>query len=243
MRIRLVSLYGVVVMVVLLFGGLTACQKVELPSDDEIRLDSGEENTDEGQSDDNEENETVDIGDSGELFDDEDLSGVPCFDVDDYIICAEDYDQNLCVVKGYIVGYTVRSMKNAVFSVTGAVRTNILLASEADEKDVDRCVPVELADEEYRENLSLYDNPENLGCQVAIMGIARTYFYVPGLRDLQMFKWIDNKDPEGPDLPEEPEEEPDSSEDSEEETLRKDTLKLDPSGDVVPGGRVVNHKK
>ena len=115
MRIRLVSLYGVVVMVVLLFGGLTACQKVELPSDDEIRLDSGEENTDEGQSDDNEENETVDIGDSGELFDDEDLSGVPCFDVDDYIICAEDYDQNLCVVKGYIVGNTVRSMKNAVF--------------------------------------------------------------------------------------------------------------------------------
>lgn len=241
---RHVCLLGMFVAVMLLLGGLAACQKVELPSEEEVRLDSEKEDTDGGQSATDEgEDETVDIGDGGELFDDEDFLGVPCFDVNDFILCAEEYDQNICVVKGYIVGYTTRSMKNAVFSATDAVRTNILIASESGECDAARCIPVELAEEEYRKSLSLFDHPENLGRQVAIMGIARTYFYVPGLRDLQIFKWMDGKEPADPGLTEEPEDEVNPSEEPEEETVRKDTLKLDPSGDVITGGRVVNPKK
>lgn len=246
---RLFSFCGSIVTVVLLLGILAACQKVELPSEEELREESNEDNLETG-----EKPETNQENENGEEdyfpFEDDEYIDFPFFNVNEFIAQAESYENELCIVQGYIVGFTTRTMKNAVFSAVGAVRTNILVASDTNETDPAYCIPVELGDETYRKELSLADNPEFLGRKIAIMGISQTYFYVPGIRDIQMYKWADNgneseDESSGADEPDEPgeTEDGDFSEETEVDQSKKDTLTLDSSGEVVIGGRVVKHKK
>lgn len=247
---RLFSLCCYLVAIVLLPGILTACQKVELPSEEELREESKEENlgTEEKPATNQEsENGTEDREEEDFPFEDEYID-FPFFNVNEFIAQAELYENELCIVQGYVVGFTTHTMKNAVFSAVGAVRTNILIASDPNQTDPAYCVPVELGDEGYRKALSLADNPELLGRKIAIMGILQTYFYVPGIRDIQMYKWADDETEDEPQVPDESDgtsetEDVEFSEETEMDQSRTDTLMLDHSGEIVIGGRVANHKK
>lgn len=127
-----------------------------------------------------------------------------------------------CWVAGYIVGYVERTLKNAAFTTEGAVQSNVLLAADAGVEDVNRCVPVELKTEKWKNALSLAHNPENLGRRVALHGLINTYFGVSGVRSVDGAVWLENEEaepeepdtvpeamPDGqPELPSEPAEEP-----------------------------------
>lgn len=115
-----------------------------------------------------------------------------------------------CWVAGYIVGYTERTIKNAAFTVEGAVQSNILLAQYPWEQDYERCIPVELKTGKWKQNISLAHRPENLGKRIAVHGLIKTYFSVTGVRSIDGANWLENEsfpdEPDEPQLPEEPDE-------------------------------------
>ncbi len=155
-------------------------------------------------------------------------------------------------VAGYVVGACDGTVNNALFSIdeilTLNVNSNILIADSKWERDVGRCLPVELKKgSELREDANLVDNTEILGQRIGLLGMVKTYFRVVGMKDVEMHEWIaDVPEPEpspdpGPEekpdtipvLPPEPEPKPEPIPDE-----NKDTVVVDDSRPVyVPGGR------
>lgn len=89
---------------------------------------------------------------------------------------------------GYIVGFvdtskaSSASADNTVFGTTGAVASNLLIASSPDVKDLSKCVSVQLASgSDVRKALNLLDNPSMLGKQVSVKGNIRLYVGIPGV--------------------------------------------------------------
>lgn len=117
-----------------------------------------------------------------------------------------------CWVKGYIVGYVNIDVANvlkdetAVFTTPATVKTNILLAATADEKDWTKCIPVQLPSGPVRNALNVADHADNMGKEVCILGSTGSkYCSAYGLRSASAYKWgdkgdesIDNKKPETP---------------------------------------------
>lgn len=96
---------------------------------------------------------------------------------------------NAAWVKGYIVGYVPTGsskLEDAVFGATGdkVSVSNILIADNADVTDYTQCVPVQLvAKTDARDELNLFDNPENLGKEVSLLGDLTAYFSVCGIKN------------------------------------------------------------
>lgn len=104
-------------------------------------------------------------------------------------------------VKAYIVGQiNGTSPSNAEFEApfspsvnkkTGkpySYNTNILVAASATEKDVTKCVSVQLPSGALRDGLNLPENPEMLGKEVVIYGSLEEYLSLPGIRSPQSAK-------------------------------------------------------
>ena len=92
--------------------------------------------------------------------------------------------------RGYIVG----AVKNGLSSVSSNDDvnwtapfdsfTNVVIADEADCNEIANCIIVNLpSGKPLRQMVNLYDNPDNLGKTLAVLGTLRTYFGQAGLRD------------------------------------------------------------
>lgn len=96
-------------------------------------------------------------------------------------------------VRGYIIG-TVGNGPNLVTSNYAA--TNLMLASNKDETDVSKMLPVQLPKTAVRTAWNLKDHPENLGKQVDVTGNLTDYFSAPGLKNTSSITEVQAPDPE-----------------------------------------------
>ena len=92
--------------------------------------------------------------------------------------------------RGYIVGAvknglsTVSSNDDVNWTAPFDSYTNVLIADEADCQEVTNCIIVNLpSGKPLRQMVNLYDNPDNLGKSLAVLGTLRVYFGQAGLRD------------------------------------------------------------
>lgn len=88
-------------------------------------------------------------------------------------------------VKGYIVGFIPdKSLSEAVFSATGAVNLNVVIAHAADVNTAANVMPVQLPAGAVRSAVNLKDNPSNLGKEVLLKGSVEKYFGACGLKSV-----------------------------------------------------------
>lgn len=106
------------------------------------------------------------------------------------------------VVKGYIVGsIDDKSIDDANFSGNAVLKTNLLIADNADETDIAKCLAVQLPSGDVRNALNLVDNPGNYKKLVTLTGSLEKYFGVAGLKSVSKYV-IDGVTPEEPETPE-----------------------------------------
>ena len=106
------------------------------------------------------------------------------------------------VVKGYIVGsIDDKSIDDANFSGNAVLKTNLLIADNADETDVTKCLAVQLPSGAVRNALNLVDNPGNYKKFVTLTGSLEKYFGVAGLKSVSKYV-IEGDTPEEPETPE-----------------------------------------
>ena len=112
------------------------------------------------------------------------------------------------IVKGYIVGsIDDKSIDDANFSSNAVLKTNLLIADNADEKDITKCLAVQLPSGAVRNALNLVDNPSNYKKQVVLTGSLEKYFGVAGLKNVTKYEieGSSTEEPETPGTPETPE--------------------------------------
>lgn len=114
-----------------------------------------------------------------------------------------DGQQIPAVVTAYIVG-TIdgKSIDGALFSGSATITTNLLIADNADETDINKCIPVQLPSGNVRNALNLVDNPTNYKKQVKLTGSIEKYFSVGGLKSVTAYEFTSNGgNTENPDTP------------------------------------------
>lgn len=113
-------------------------------------------------------------------------------------------------VSGYIVGWAdmsstyVINAETARFSAPATMATNLLMADNAGEKDVTKCIGVQLPAGDVRSALNLQDNAGNLGKALLIKGDISKYSGVPGIRSASAYKIDGQGTPDVPDVPSDP---------------------------------------
>lgn len=108
------------------------------------------------------------------------------------------------VVKGYIVGsIDDKSISDANFSGSAVLKTNLLIADNADETDIANCLAVQLPSGAVRDALNLVDNPGNYKKYVTLTGSLEKYFGVAGLKSVTKYT-IDGEASEEPETPDTP---------------------------------------
>ena len=114
------------------------------------------------------------------------------------------YDKSEAWVTGYIVGWVNVDISNsnlalaADFTVPAKVNTNIMIASNPDEKDPANIATVQLPSGDVRKALNLQDHPENLGELVTVYGtVGIKYCGQYGVRSVSDYVWGDEgKEPD-----------------------------------------------
>ena len=115
-------------------------------------------------------------------------------------------------MKGYIVGWIdVDKTDNAfneisaTFTTPATVPLNLLIASNPDETDWTKCIPVQLPSGAVRTALNLKDNPDNLGKLVCLKGNCERYFGKNGFKGVSEWNFGETGiEEEVPDTPDEP---------------------------------------
>ena len=90
-------------------------------------------------------------------------------------------------VKGYIVGYIYgKTIKDGarLSSDTCTVETNILLAADAAEKDLTKCMPIQLPSGVLRRALNLKEHKDYLGKEVLLYGNIASYYGQAGMKPI-----------------------------------------------------------
>lgn len=92
-------------------------------------------------------------------------------------------------VKAYIVGWIEgqKLAEGAHFNGNSSVASNLLIADNPDETDVNNCMPVQLPVGDVRTALNLQDNPGNYKKQVALYGSLEKYFGTAGLKSVSEY--------------------------------------------------------
>ncbi|MBQ0085958.1 MAG: leucine-rich repeat domain-containing protein [Prevotella sp.] len=87
-------------------------------------------------------------------------------------------------VKGYIVGFIPgQKLADAVFGTDGAVASNIIIATSADETDINKCLPIQLVmGSDVRAGINLMNNAGMYKKELLIYGSLEKYFGVAGLK-------------------------------------------------------------
>lgn len=148
-------------------------------------------------------------------------------------------------IEGYIVGCVKGSMENGCNYTTEAnTSSNILLADTfptGKEYDYLYCLPIELPNNSIeRDELNLYDNPDNYHRKLCILGDLTLYFSVVGLKNIEGYTLTSNdnndeeiEEPENPEEPDKPNE-PDDPNSTRGDTLSiAEGIKLQGSGEQV----------
>ena len=92
-------------------------------------------------------------------------------------------------VEAYIVGDVPSAkLEEAEFAAPFTSETNILIAASPTEKDVTKCVPVQLP-KALRPDLGLKNKADILGKKIKINGDAATYFNVTGMKNTSEFEF------------------------------------------------------
>lgn len=92
-------------------------------------------------------------------------------------------------VEAYIVGAVpAAKIEEAEFVAPFTSQTNILIAASATEKDVTKCVPIQLP-AALRAELGLSNKPEILGKKIKLKGDAEKYFQVTGLKNTSEYEF------------------------------------------------------
>lgn len=92
-------------------------------------------------------------------------------------------------VKGYIVGFIPgKVFDEGVFTASGAVATNVLIADKPNPASLAECAPVQLPSGAVRTALNLKDNPTNLGKEVMLLGSLENYFGKAGVKAVTEYK-------------------------------------------------------
>ena len=79
-------------------------------------------------------------------------------------------------------------LEEAEFAAPFTSETNILIAASPTEKDVTKCVPVQLP-KALRPDLGLKNKADILGKKIKIKGDAATYFNVTGMKNTSEFEF------------------------------------------------------
>lgn len=99
----------------------------------------------------------------------------------------------LAWVKAYIVGYIPQStgddgpsytISDVMFSTDGAPATNIVIADNPNEKDINNCMAVQLPSGDVRSALNLADHPENIGKEIMLYGTMERYYGGSGVKSV-----------------------------------------------------------
>lgn len=99
----------------------------------------------------------------------------------------------LAWVKAYIVGYIPQStgddgpsytISDVMFSTDGAPATNIVIADNPTEKDINNCMAVQLPSGDVRSALNLADHPENIGKEIMLYGTMERYYGGSGVKSV-----------------------------------------------------------
>lgn len=138
-------------------------------------------------------------------------------------------------IEGYIVGSVSGSMKSGCnYTKETNTVSNILLADTfptGSEYDHLYCMPVELPSNSMeRDDLNLYDNPDNYHRKVRIEGDITLYYKVTGIKNITDYTFESADDDEDENDDEDVEREEDKPEKPEEpidpDAIRKDTLSI-----------------
>lgn len=139
-------------------------------------------------------------------------------------------------VEGYIVGCVSGSMKNGCnYTAEATTLSNILLADTfptGNEKDYLSCLPVELANNSIeRDDLNLYDNPNNYHRKVRLQGDITLYYSVVGMKKVADYIFFDENEDENEDEDKDEDEDEDENEEepdrpNDPNATRQDTLSI-----------------
>ena len=106
-------------------------------------------------------------------------------------------------IEGYIVGAVSGSMKNGCqYETPITIASNILLADTfptGNENDYLHCMPVQLPDGLEREELNLYDNPDNYHQKLRIQGDITLYYKVAGIKNIEAYTFGNENEEEDED--------------------------------------------
>ena len=93
-------------------------------------------------------------------------------------------------VKAYIVGWVEGQTlaSGAHFDANATVATNILIATSADETDVNKCMPVQLPSGAVRTAVNLQNNASNYKKEIILVANIEKYFGVTGLKSTSYAK-------------------------------------------------------
>lgn len=97
-------------------------------------------------------------------------------------------EYNQVWVSGYIVGFargnnSVSYLDSTATGLTTKARGNVVLADSVGESDNTRIIVVELPKGYIRDDVNLYDNPQNLHKKLTVIGRMIPYYDMPGCRE------------------------------------------------------------
>ncbi len=90
-------------------------------------------------------------------------------------------------VKGYIVG-VLSGTGSGAFEAPFTVHTNLLIASDANETDVAKCLSVQLPTGKVRTDINIKDNAVNHKKEVLLRGNLEAYYGQPGIKSVDAYK-------------------------------------------------------
>lgn len=136
-------------------------------------------------------------------------------------------------VEGYIVGCVNGSMKNGCnYTPQATTQSNILLADTfptGGEGDYLRCLPVELSTGSIeRDDLNLYDNPNNYHQKLRIQGNITLYYKVVGIKNIAAYIFCDEITQEEQDKEEDEDENKKEDDDNDESEPENPNMPYDP---------------
>lgn len=149
--------------------------------------DTDDENENEDENDDDNDNDDED--------DDEEMTDSIPYNSQEYplsiadgIKLQDEYNYNQAWIRGYIVGYakgknSVAYLNSSEDEITSKAQYNVVLADSIGENDNQRIIIVELPKGFIRDDVNLYDNPQNLHKRLTVIGRMIPYYGLAGCRE------------------------------------------------------------
>lgn len=141
--------------------------------------DDENENDNDDDNDDDDEEMTDSIPDNSQEYP---------LSIADGIKLQDEYNYNQAWIRGYIVGYakgknSVAYLNSTEDEITSKAQYNVVLADSIGENDNQRIIIVELPKGFIRDDVNLYDNPQNLHKRLTVIGRMIPYHGLAGCRE------------------------------------------------------------